>query len=143
MFEDDPNCLRIFAKGLPYSLAATCIDVESLQTFEGWAKAAQKHNRNYLIKQNLKPPGSGQPNQCRNNAFTWNFNRSNQGNCRNNQGGGLPRLPARDPNAMDTSASAQVSKATTEADKECYRKEGRCYECGKQGHIVQACPAKG
>jgi len=44
---------------------------------------------------------------------------------------------------MDTSASAQVSKATTEADKECYRKEGRCYECGKQGHIVRACPAKG
>jgi len=44
---------------------------------------------------------------------------------------------------MDTSASAQVSKATTEADKERYCKEGRCYECGKQGHIVRACPTKG
>jgi len=106
------------AKGLPYALAATCIDVESPQTFEGWAKAAQKHNRNYLIKQNLKPPSSGQPNPRRNNTFTWNFNRSNQGNRGNNRGGGPPRLLARDPNAMDTSALAQVSKATTEADKE-------------------------
>jgi hypothetical protein len=43
---------------------------------------------------------------------------------------------------MDTSASAQVSKATTEADKERYRREGRCYECGKQGHVVRACPSK-
>jgi len=44
---------------------------------------------------------------------------------------------------MDTSALAQVSKAMTEADKERYHKEGRCYECSKQGHIVRACPAKG
>ncbi|KAH9954152.1 hypothetical protein BC827DRAFT_1091355, partial [Russula dissimulans] len=34
------------------------------------------------------------------------------------------------------------SKAMTEADKEWYRKEGRCYECGKQGHIVWACPTR-
>src|ERR1700748_1269961 len=43
---------------------------------------------------------------------------------------------------MDTSASAQVSKAPTEADKERYRREGRCYECGKQGHVVRACPTR-
>ena len=43
---------------------------------------------------------------------------------------------------MDTSASAEIAKATTEADKERYHKEGRCYECGKQGHIVRACPLK-
>ncbi len=30
---------------------------------------------------------------------------------------------------MDTSATAQ--KAITEADKEKYRKEGRCFECDK------------
>ena len=79
---------------------------------------------------------SGQPNQRQNNVFTWNFNKNNQGNCRNNQSGGPPQLPTRDPNAMDTSVSAQVSKATTEADKERYRKEGHCYECSKQEHIV-------
>ncbi len=41
---------------------------------------------------------------------------------------------------MDTSTAAQ--KAITEADKEKYRKEGRCFECDKQGHITRNCPSK-
>ncbi len=41
---------------------------------------------------------------------------------------------------MDTSAAAQ--KAITEADKEKYREEGRCFECDKQGHIAGNCPSK-
>ena len=55
---------------------------------------------------------------------------------------GPQRTINRDPNVMDTSATAQVSKATTKAEKERYRQEGRCFECGKQGHIVRLCPAK-
>ena len=39
---------------------------------------------------------------------------------------------------MDTSAA--VWKATTEAEKEKARKEGRCFECRKQGHLAQNCP---
>ena len=30
----------------------------------------------------------------------------------------------------------------TEKDKEEYCKSGRCFECGKQGHLAQACPSK-
>ena len=41
---------------------------------------------------------------------------------------------------MDTPAT--VRKATTKKDKEEYRKAGRCFECGKQGHLMQACPSK-
>ena len=41
---------------------------------------------------------------------------------------------------MDTSAAAQ--KAITEAYKEKYRKEGHCFGCDKQGHIVRNCPSK-
>ncbi len=41
---------------------------------------------------------------------------------------------------MDTSAATR--KAITEADKEKYRKEGRCFECNKQGHITRNCPSK-
>ena len=49
-----------------------------------------------------------------------------------------PRLPPRDPNAMDTSAG----KATTEEQKKKHRDEGRCYECSKQGHISRNCPTR-
>ena len=41
---------------------------------------------------------------------------------------------------MDTSAS--LSKAVTEADKEQYKREGRCFFCGAQGHISRSCLKK-
>ena len=41
---------------------------------------------------------------------------------------------------MDTSAS--LSKAVTEADKEWYKKEGRCFFCGAQGHVSRSCSKK-
>jgi len=41
---------------------------------------------------------------------------------------------------MDTSAVAR--KATSDRDKEEYRKTGRCFECGKQGHLARVCPTK-
>ena len=41
---------------------------------------------------------------------------------------------------MDTSAS--LSKAVTEADKERYKKEGRCFFCGAQGHVSRSCSKK-
>jgi hypothetical protein len=45
-----------------------------------------------------------------------------------------------DPNTMDTSAT--VRKAVTEADKQKYRQEGRCFRCSRIGHIARACPNK-
>ena len=41
---------------------------------------------------------------------------------------------------MDTSAS--LSKAVTEADKEQYKREGRCFFCGAQGHVSCSCSKK-
>ena len=41
---------------------------------------------------------------------------------------------------MDTSAS--LSKAVTEADKERYKREGRCFFCGAQGHVSHSCSKK-
>ena len=41
---------------------------------------------------------------------------------------------------MDTSAS--LSKAVTEADKEQYKKEGRCFFCRAQGHVSRSCSKK-
>jgi hypothetical protein len=33
-----------------------------------------------------------------------------------------------------------VCKASSDKEKEEYRKEGCCYECGKQGHLAHDCP---
>jgi hypothetical protein len=49
-----------------------------------------------------------------------------------------PQLQRRDPNVMDTSAG----KATTEEQKAKFCREGRCYECERQGHLARDCPSK-
>jgi len=41
---------------------------------------------------------------------------------------------------MDTSAI--IRKATNDKECEEYQKTGRCFECGKQGHLVRDCPNK-
>jgi len=41
---------------------------------------------------------------------------------------------------MDTSAA--IRKANMNKEKEEYRKTGRCFECGKQGHLARVCPTK-
>ena len=47
-------------------------------------------------------------------------------------------LPPRDPDAIDI--SAVVRKAMTEAEKDKCKKEGWCFKCGKQGHLMRNCP---
>jgi hypothetical protein len=56
------------------------------------------------------------------------FSRNNKGEFNPRQGG-----PS---NTMDTSAS--LSKAVTKADKERYKREGRCFFCGVQGHVSRS-----
>ena len=41
---------------------------------------------------------------------------------------------------MDMSAS--LSKAVTEANKERYKREGRCFFCRAQGHVSRSCSKK-
>jgi Retrotransposon gag protein len=128
---NDPSVLCLFAQGLPKSLAKSCIDIKSPENFEQWTSAAQRQQRNWLRKQALRsdyalPRPQQQGSNC--GGFFWRC--GNQGNAQPAR----PRLQPHDPNAMDTSAVA--CKATTKTEKEKYQKEGWCFECRKQGHMV-------
>ena len=62
------------------------------------------------------------------------------------------KLPAIDPNAMDTRADRSRSyfrnkgskgrASSTKEDPETQRREGRCFTCNKQGHLARNCPDK-
>jgi hypothetical protein len=137
--KDEPEITRLFAMGLPQALANVCLEQSDPDTFEEWAHAAQRNHRIFLKKQSLKGvfDNAQQRNPQRrqgNNPFA-NFQWRNRGG----RGGGRsnPRT-TRDPDAMDTSAT--IRKAVTEADKQRFRQEGRCFECGKRGHLVRDCP---
>jgi Retrotransposon gag protein len=40
---NDPMALQLFTRGLPRLLADLCIDIENLDLFKQWMKAAQRH----------------------------------------------------------------------------------------------------
>ena len=62
------------------------------------------------------------------------------------------KLPAIDPNAMDTRADRSRSYprnkgskgrvSSTKEDPEKQRQEGRCFTCNRQGHLSRNCPDK-
>ena len=138
---DEPANLLLFARGLPKRLAENCIEYEDPETFEEWVKAAQKQQQKWLDKH---------PRKDRNrNVFgssgsqppiypTKGRKRQNQGNAEGQSWRAPTRQSApRDPNVMDT--SAPVGKAMTDAEKQKYLREGRCFECSKQGHFARDC----
>jgi len=152
---DDPLNLRTFAQGLPQQLADACLAMENPDTYEQWRAAAQRQQVIYLKKKALHSEygtrnparNAGQnPQQKQNSGWVWrrpggNANPNNQ----NWRGQGSraqpprPRLPPRNDNAMDLSV---IRKATTDKEKEEYRRTGRCFHCRKQGHLARDCPSK-
>jgi hypothetical protein len=137
---NDPHNLKMFALRLPRALAKAVIDIDTLNTFKEWKTAAQKQHCSWMRKQalrNIFTPTQPWNNNSNSNANRggWCWPRVDSGTSR-----ACPRLPPRDPNAMDTSAATR--KAVTEAEKQKCRQEGRCFECGKQGHLARACPSK-
>jgi len=150
---NDHTNLRTFALGLPQSLADACIKMENPKTYEQWRATVQRQQKIYLKTKSLHSE-YGTFNNCtqgqgqrQTSGWVWhrpgsnNPGSNNQNWCRpGNRAPPQPHLPPRDDNTMDT--SAVICKATN--NKECkeYRKTGRCFKCGKQGHLVHDCPNK-
>jgi len=152
---DDPSNLRTFAQGLPQQLADACLAMENPDTYGQWRAAAQRQQVIYLKKKVLHSEygtrnptrNAGQnPQQKQNTGWVWrrpggNSNPNNQNWC--GQGNRTqppqPHLPPRNEDAMDLSI---ICKATTDKEKEEYRCTGRCFQCGKQGHLARDCPSK-
>ena len=47
-----------------------------------------------------------------------------------------------DPMNVDLPVFTRVNRAYTEQDKNCFKQEGRCFFCDKQGHMARDCPQK-
>ena len=124
-------------QGLLRGLTDSCIDIDSPDSFIEWTKATQRHHKNWLKKQSIHRDYTTTtlPRTGQRGAFFWNH--PNQPRNNQNPQGTPTHAQNHDPNAMDTSAT--VHKATTEAEKEKAQKEGRCFECGKQGHLTRNC----
>jgi retrotransposon gag protein len=139
---DEPTILLLFYQGLPQRLAEKCIELDSLNDFMSWTKAAQRNQRNWILTQALcrkggKPSSTQRPSNPPVRAFPWNNKGQGQ------RGGGArparPRLLPADPDAMDISTAR---KAMTDSEKQKHRQEGRCFECSQQGHLTRNCPLK-
>ena len=125
--EDDPAVLEKFKHGLPVRLLEATMHHDQPANWEQWKLSTRKrqailtsiepHRQAFFAKKKAKKP------------FFLQNNKGEFNPCR----GGIS-------NAMDTSAS--LLKAVTEADKEQYKKEGRCFFCGAQGHVSHSCSKK-
>ena len=112
--------------------------------FNGWADAARDYHQGNAALQGIRDisedaPGKKTGKKTGFSAKQWA------------QILGV-KLPAIDPNAMDTRADRSRSysrnkgskgrASATKEDPETQRREGRCFTCNKQGHLSRNCPDK-
>ena len=112
--------------------------------FNGWADAARDYHQGNAALQGIRDisedaPGKKTGKKTGFSAKQWA------------QILGV-KLPVIDPNAMDTRADRSRSYfrnkgskgrvSSTKEDPETQRREGRCFNCNKQGHLSRNCPDK-
>ena len=124
--EDDPAILEKFKHGLPVRLLEAAMHHDQLANWEQWKLSTCKRQ---AILTSIEPHHQAFFAEKKKKPF---FSRNNRGEFNPQRGGSS--------HVMDMSAS--LLKAVTEADKERYKKEGRCFFCRAQGHISRSCSKK-
>jgi hypothetical protein len=131
----NPATAWYFMKGLPIKLLEECLKERPIPvTWADWKQAARMNHLNWNVTQNIL-------NQRRGTApFTGQTGGRRPFNFQRRQGSGRPQASAGTESVpMDVD---RLRKVTTEAEKARLLKEGRCFECQRQGHIARNCPNK-
>ena len=141
---DDRPTITLFASKLPFKMMQHIFLIVKPVNFNGWADTARDYHQGNTALQGIcdiseDAPGKKTGKKTGFSAKQWaQILRV--------------KLPAIDPNAMDTRAdrSHSYSKnkgskgraSSTKEDPETQRREGRCFTCNKQGHLARNCPDK-
>ena len=128
---DETMVCQKFFQGLPKGLQGSMINFEPIDRFthfSDWVEAAIRQHKKYQRWQNVFGGAKTQPQK----PFGQKPTRQQ-----------WQQKFAKDPNAMDlTPGRTRARAAPTEEEQVTLRKEGRCFNCKKQGHIGRNCPLK-
>jgi hypothetical protein len=120
---------RLFALGLKSQLLDAILNRDTQpNTMIEWIDAAKLEQQKYANKQAMRNPNAMKY------AWTQPQPRRN-GNRRHPNDETVPM-------DVDPPVFTQIRRAHTEAQKDQYRSEGRCFECDRQGHMARDCPTK-
>ena len=123
----EAGTVHLFTLGLKDKLMDAILHRDTQpNTFDEWVTAARTELQKYTRRQAFKNPNFAK--------YQWTQPR-HQERYRHPNDRTVPM-------DVDPPVFTQVRRAYTEADKDRFKKEGRCFYCDKQGHMAKHCPNK-
>jgi hypothetical protein len=122
--------VHIFARGLEPKLRSAILHRETLPiTMAEWENAARMEKEKYTYRQSFMYPDH--------QRYKWVSPQQQRRN-------GNRRHPNDEvvPMDVDPPVFTRINRAYTEADKNRFKQEGRCFFCDQQGHMARNCPVK-
>jgi hypothetical protein len=121
---DAAATIDLFAKGLDRGLLHSILGRDTVPTtMEEWERAARREQQKYALKSAMMGTGKKFP--------LWNASQRTNGRSTRHQNDQVVPMDVDDP---------FLSRMWSEEEKKKIRREGRCFQCGKQGHMAKNCP---